>query len=224
MRNESGNWGKIYQADVDKKGGNIPYILNKINKKKKLVHLIKKYAKKTIIECGSGTSVVSIHLASLGYQVTAIDIEDDVIKLSKSLATDYFATLKETLGELKFEKKSIFELGYPKDSFDVAFSNGVLEHFTDEEIVEIIKQQLFVAKTTIVGIPTKYFSPKEAKYGNERVLELSYWRKLIKNSGGMIIEEVSMDREPLSKRLVNFKKYFKPKPYHLFVVKKLENK
>ncbi len=220
MNTETNRWGKIYEADVRKKGGNIPYILSKINKKKKLIHLIQKYANKKVVECGSGTSVISIHLASLGYQVTAIDIEDGVIKLSKSLASDYFKTFNYSEENIIFEKKSIFDLGYSQNLFDVAFSNGVLEHFTDEEIVNIIKQQLYVAKTVIVGIPTKYFSPKEAKYGNERVLELSYWRKLIKDSGGVIIEETGMNREPLSKRIVNFKKYFKPKPYHLFVVKK----
>ena len=220
MDNENSHWGELYQKDVDKKGGNLPYVLGKINKKKKLINLIKKYADKSVIECGSGTSVVSVYLASLGYETTAVDIEDDVIRLSKQLAKAYYNTLEDCNPKLNFEKKSIFKLGYPRDSFDVAFSNGVLEHFTDDEIIEIIKQQLFTAKITIVGIPTKYFSSKEAKYGNERVLELSYWRRLIKKSGGTIIEEVGMDREPLSKRLVNFKKYFKPKPYHLFVVKK----
>lgn len=221
MDNIKSNWGKIYQKDVDKKGGNLPYVLGKISKKKKLINLIKKYADNNIIECGSGTSVVSIYLASQGYEVTAIDIEDEVIDLSKKLAEDYYATLEENpKSKLHFEKKSIFDLDYLKDTFDVAFSNGVLEHFNDEEIVQIIKQQLFIAKTTIVGIPTKYFEKKEAKYGNERVLELSYWRKLINDSGGVIIEEVGMDREPFFKRLVNLKKYFKPKPYHLFVVRK----
>lgn len=223
MDNKNSHWGELYQKDVDKKGGNLPYVLGKINKKKKLINLIKKYTNKSVIECGSGTSVVSIYLASLGYEVTAVDIEDDVIRLSKELAKDYYNTLEDCNPKLNFEKKSIFKLGYPKDSFDVAFSNGVLEHFTDDEIIEIIKQQLFTAKITIVGIPTKYFSPKEAKYGNERVLEISNWKKLIRKSGGTIIEEVGMDREPLLKRLVNFKKYFKPKPYHLFVVKKNDN-
>lgn len=220
MSNTKSHWGEIYQKDIDKKGGNIPYVLGKINKKKKLCNLVEKYANKNVIECGSGTSVVSIYLATLGYDITAVDIEDDVIKLSKELAKDYYNTLNNCKPKLNFEKKSIFELGYEKDSFDVAFSNGVLEHFTDEEIIQIIKQQLYVAKTTIVGIPTKYFESKEAKYGNERVLELSYWRKLIRQSGGIILEEVGMDREPLLKRLLNYKKYFKPKPYHLFVVKK----
>lgn len=220
MKEAQSHWGEIYQKDVDKKGGNLSYVLSKINKKKKLINLIKKYADKNIIECGSGTSVISIYLASLGYEVTAVDIEDDVIELSKKLAKDYYDSLETCKTMVKFERKNIFQLDYPNNHFDVAFSNGVLEHFSDEDIIKIIKEQLFVAKTIIVGIPTKYFSPKEAKYGNERVLVLSYWRKLIRKSGGLIIEEVGMDREPLSKRLVNFKKYFKPKPYHLFVVKK----
>lgn len=220
MYNTKSSWGEIYQKDVYKKGGNLPYVLGKINKKKKLINLVKKYANKNIIECGSGTSVVSIYLASLGYDVTAVDIDNAVIRLSRELAKDYYDTLDNCKPKINFEKKSIFELEYEKDSFDVAFSNGVLEHFTDKEIIQIIKQQLYVSKITIVGIPTKYFESKEAKYGNERVLELSYWRKLIRNSGGIILEEVGMDRETLLKRILNYKKYFKPKPYHLFVVKK----
>jgi len=218
--NKSSHWAEIYQKDIDKKGGNLPYVLNKINKKKKLINLVKKYSDKNIIECGSGTSVVSIYLATLGYNVTAIDIEDNVIKLAKSLAKDYYKAVDNYNSQINFVKKSIFDLGYEKDSFDVAFSNGVLEHFSDDEIIQIIKQQLFVAKTVIVGIPTKYFDSSEAKYGNERVLELSYWRYLIKKAGGSIIEEIGMDRESFLKRLFNYKKYFRPKPYHLFVIKK----
>ena len=220
MDNKSSHWAEIYQKDIDKKGGNLPYILNKINKKKKLINLVKKYSDKNIIECGSGTSVVSIYLATLGYNVTAIDIEDNVIKLAKSLAKDYYKAVDNYNSQINFVKKSIFDLGYEKDSFDVAFSNGVLEHFSDDEIIQIIKQQLYVAKTVIVGIPTKYFDSSEAKYGNERVLELSYWRYLIKKAGGSIIEEIGMDRESFLKRLFNYKKYFRPKPYHLFVIKK----
>jgi len=223
MEKNNSSWAEIYQKDIDKKGGSLSYILNKIKKKKKLISLVKKYAEKNIIECGSGTSVVSIYLATLGYNVTAIDIEDNVIDLAKNLSKTYYKTLEDCNLNINFQKKSIFKLDYQKNTFDVAFSNGVLEHFSDNEIIEIIKQQLLVAKTTIIGIPTKYFAKKEAKYGNERVLELSYWRNLIEKANGIIIEETGMDREPLLKRIVNYKKYFKPKPYHLFVVKKNDN-
>lgn len=218
--NKNSHWKELYQKDIDKKGGNIEYVMGKIKKKKKLINLIKKYADKKIIECGSGTAVVSLYLSTLGYDVTAIDIEDDVLELSKKLARDYYHNLKNDKLKINFKKESIFKLNYSSDYFDVAFSNGVLEHFQDDEIINIIKEQLKIAKITIVGIPTKYFESKEAKYGNERVLKLSYWRKLIKQSGGKIIQEVGMNREPLKKRIFNYKKYFKPRPYHLFVIKK----
>ena len=220
--NTRNSWALIYKKDILKKGGNIPYVLNKISKKKKLIDLVKKYSNnKKIIECGSGTSVLSIYLSSLGYNVKCVDIDDDVIKLSCELSNDYFKYINKK-GKIEFKKQSIFKLKYKKDEFDVAFSNGVLEHFNDEEIINTLKQQLYISKILIVGIPTKYFESREAKYGNERVLRLSYWRKLIKESGGKIIEEKGMHREPFIKRIINYKKYFKPKPYHLFVIKKLE--
>lgn len=220
--NTRNSWALIYKKDILKKGGNVPYIINKISKKKKLIDLVQKYSNnKKIIECGSGTSVLSIYLSSIGYNVKCVDIEEDVIKLSQELSNDYFKYINKK-GKIEFKKQSIFNLKYKRDEFDVAFSNGVLEHFTDEEIINTLKQQLYISKTLIVGIPTKYFESKEAKYGNERVLPLSYWRKLIIDSGGKIIEEKGMHREPFKKRILNYKKYFKPKPYHLFVVKKLE--
>ena len=220
--NTRNSWALIYKKDILKKCGNVPYIINKISKKKKLIDLVQKYSNnKKIIECGSGTSVLSIYLSSLGYNVKCIDIEDDVIKLSRELSNDYFKYINKK-GKIEFKKQSIFHLKYKRDEFDVAFSNGVLEHFNDEEIINTLKQQLYISKTLIVGIPTKYFESKEAKYGNERVLPLSYWRKLIIDSGGKIIEEKGMHRESFKKRVLNYKKYFKPRPYHLFVVKKLE--
>jgi len=43
MENKSSHWAEIYQKDIDKKGGNLAYVLNKIIKKKKLIDLVKKY-------------------------------------------------------------------------------------------------------------------------------------------------------------------------------------
>ena len=121
---------------------------------------------------------------------------------------------------ISFKCDNIFNITSKDNNYSLAFSNGVLEHFNDDEIISIIKEQLRIANTVIVGIPTKYFESKEAKYGNERVLELSYWRDLIKFSGGKIIDEKGMNRESFIKRLFNYKKYFKPKPYYLFVIKR----
>ena len=207
-------WYEVYLKDIEKKGTLENYVDDKIKNKKILINLIKKYSKREkLIESGSGTGVLSTYMASLGYDVTAIDIDDKILKLSKKIAKNYNSTNKPN-----FQKKSIFELDYKPNTFDVSFSNGVLEHFTDKEIVETLKQQMTIARTVIFGIPTKYFNQEEAMYGDERYMDYKVWRNLIKESGGIILEEKSMHYMNRRKRLLNFKKYFRPYPYRVFVI------
>lgn len=213
------SWYEVYLKDIKKKGTLENYVDDKIKNKKILINLIKKYSKKNkLIESGSGTGVLSTYMASLGYDVTGIDIDEDILKLSKKITKNYNSKNKPN-----FQKKSIFELDYRKNTFDVSFSNGVLEHFTDEQIIDTLKQQMKIAKVVIFGIPTKYFNQEEAMYGDERYMSYKFWRNLINNAGGMILEEKSMHYMNKRKRLLNFKKYFRPYPYRIFVIK-LKNK
>ncbi len=209
------SWYEVYLKDIEKKGTLENYVDDKIKNKKVLINLIKKYSKNNkLIESGSGTGVLSTYMASLGYNVTGIDIDKDILKLSKKIAKNYNSKNKPN-----FQIKSIFELDYKKNNFDVSFSNGVLEHFTNEQIIDTLKQQMKIAKIVIFGIPTKYFNQEEAMYGDERYMSYKFWRSLINDAGGMILEEKSMHYMNKRKRLLNFKKYFRPYPYRIFVIK-----
>lgn len=211
-------WYEVYLKDIEKKGTLQNYINDKIKNKEVLLNLIKKYAvSKKIIEAGSGTGILSTYLASLGYDVTALDVDDKILKLATNIASKCFAKNKP-----KFVKKSIFELDYPNGFFDVSFSNGVLEHFNNDEIINTLKQQMEIANIVIFGIPTKYFNKEEAMYGNERYMKITYWRKLIQKANGNILEEKSMHYMDFKHRLLNFKKYFKPYPYKIFVIISIE--
>lgn len=96
-------------------------------------------------------------------------------------------------------------LQYKNNTFDVSYSNGVLEHFSDEEIVETLKQQMNISKYVIFGIPSTYFNMNEKMLGNERGLTLDEWKNLIHKANGKIFE---------------IKKWFKPKAFWLFVIEK----
>lgn len=207
-------WYEIYIDEINEKGSISNYVNDKIKTKKILIDLIKKYSpNKKIIEAGSGTGILSTYLASLGFDSVAIDIDKDILNLSKKIAKEYGAKNKP-----KFMINSILELNYKNKEFDVSFSNGVLEHFSDKEIIKTIKKQLKIANTVIVGIPTKYFDDNEAMYGDERFLKLKFWREIISQAGGKIIEEKSCHFLTKPKILLNFKKYFRPFPYRIFVI------
>lgn len=207
-------WYEIYIDEINEKGSISNYVNDKIKTKKNLIDLIKKYSpNKKIIETGSGTGILSTYLASLGFDSVAIDIDKDILNLSTKIAKEYGAKNKP-----KFMINSILKLNYKNKEFDVSFSNGVLEHFSDKEIIKTIKKQLKIANTVIVGIPTKYFNDNEAMYGDERFLKLKFWREIISQAGGKIIEEKSCHFLTKPKILLNFKKYFRPFPYRIFVI------
>ena len=209
------SWYEVYLKDIEKKGSLENYVDDKILNKKVLINLIKKYAKgNKLLEAGSGTGVLSTYLSSIGYDVTGIDIDSQIIALSNEISNNYNSVKKPT-----FVNKSIFELDYKENFYDISYSNGVLEHFTDVQIIDTLKQQLKVAKIVIFGIPTKYFNQEDAMYGNERYMDYDFWRNLILESGGIILEEKSMHYMSRAKRLLNFKKYFRPYPYRIFVIK-----
>ena len=209
-------WYQVYLKDIEKKGTLDNYVIDKIKNKKVLINLIKKYASnKKLLEAGSGTGVLSTYMASLGYDVIGIDIDEDILNLSRKIAKKFGSK-----NQPSFVKKSIFELDYNENNFDVSFSNGVLEHFNDKQIIDTLKQQMKVSKYVIFGIPTKYFNREEAMYGDERYMNYSFWRNLISKAGGIILEEKSMHYMNFKKRLLNFKKYFRPYPFRIFVVEK----
>ncbi len=107
-----------------------------------------------------------------------------------------------------------------KEKYDVCYSIGILEHYNDDEIIELINKQTSISEYVIFGIPTKYFDEDKKMYGNERYLSLHYWRKIIKKSNCKIIKESSYHYLSFSKKIINYKKWFKPNPVHIFVIKK----
>ncbi len=209
-------WYEIYLEEINLKKNIQNYIDYKIKHKMKLIKLIEKYSpNKKIMEAGCGTGIISTYMCSKGYDVTEVDIDKDILKLAKTVSKEY---IKE--GHPKFILKSIFDLDFKSNEFDVAFSNGVLEHFSDKKIIDTLKLQLNQARYVIVGIPTKFFNDNEALYGDERFLELNYWRNLFKESNAEIIEETSYHYMTFTEKITSLNKMFRPKPFRVFVLKK----
>ena len=153
-------------------------------------------------------------MASEGFDVTGIDVNEHIIKLAKELEREYFGERK-----VKYIKMSMFELDFQEQEFDLAYSVGVLEHFDDNMIMNTIKQQLRIAKKVIIVIPTKWFDDDETLHGDDRFLTLKHWRNMINKSGGKVIKEYSYPfKQKYYQKIKNIRKIFRPKAYRVFLI------
>ena len=210
-------WSNLYEKEILSAPSIDIFIQQKLATKKRIIKLINKYAdNKKIMELGAGTGVLALYISTLNNNgVDALDKDYDMISLSKK----YFLS--------KFENTNINYLCDDIrnvnviEKYGVCYSIGILEHYDDSEIIDLIHKQTSISEYVIFGIPTKYFDEDKKMYGNERYLPLRYWRKLIKKSNCKIIEESSYHYLSFLKRITNYKKWFKPNPVHIFVIKKI---
>lgn len=217
---EADKWYNLYKYDVDEFKTADDYIKYKLGYKKKFINKIKKYSNYggKIAELGCGTGLLAGYMQKNGYSVTAIDISQKMLNYAQDIAK----TSKVISCCDCYKREDILKLKFKRKYFDVVFSNGVMEHFNDNDIITSIRKQLKVAKYSIVGVPSLYFNMNEKMLGNERSLSIKEWDRLFKLAGAEIVEIDSFNYYSFWKRLIEVKKWFKPKAFLLFVLKEKE--
>ena len=124
----------------------------------KFKHLTEEFPKKPIktLEVGCGSGGVSLYFHNTrGYEVELVDLSDEAL----SFARRNFEIHGRKPLHTTFRKADAAQLPYPDDTFDLAMSFGLLEHFTN--IAKPIGEQLRVLKPGglfFADIVTKRFS------------------------------------------------------------------
>jgi ubiquinone/menaquinone biosynthesis C-methylase UbiE len=129
-------WDLYWEEKNSKKTGNNVYdkfaaVYRKLIIKKILNHFTFKYFKKNdqVLHAGCGSGQVDMDLT--GYvNITALDISDKALKIYKDIHGD----------KVKIVEGSIFKLPFDDHTFDGIYNLGVMEHFTEPEIQEILKE------------------------------------------------------------------------------------
>lgn len=100
----------------------------------------KHISKKTnLLEVGCGTSTTSLYLCPKINSFVGADISDKALELSRKKA--HVLGIKNA----KFMKGDCFNLPFKNNSFDVVWSQGLLEHFSKPE--KILEEKARVCKT-----------------------------------------------------------------------------
>jgi len=217
MNQKNSSWVEVY-AEKIKLDGSLKYVDRKAKEKSALIENIINNTPKEgrILEAGCGTAAISIYLGNLGYNVTALDVEPDMLELARDISKNFERKPNFVVGDIRYLK-------FARNSFDTSFSNGVLEHFSDEEIRRSIEAQTVCCRRVIFSVPSKFFRENEKIYGDERFLTKEKWRELIEESNARVISEFEFSYKETNhfKNLYLFSRSILGciKPYIGFVVK-----
>ena len=123
-----------------------------------------------ILEIGAGTGSMSIFLSHLNIEVTTLDNDTQIIEQAKITRQKFGGKNKLVLG-------NAFKLPFENGSYDAVFHQGLLEHFSDEEIYRLLDEQLRVAKTVYISVPNNIYPEKD--FGDERLLSKNRWDEIL---------------------------------------------
>jgi 2-polyprenyl-3-methyl-5-hydroxy-6-metoxy-1,4-benzoquinol methylase len=131
-----------------------------------------------VLEVGCGTALLSLILADRGFEVTALDISKEVVDYAQKRSCLNKIKLKFVQGD-SFNLSSLFEDRF----FDTVCHSGVMEHFSDADIVRGLSEQRRVSKKVIFSVPNGRVKSAPNLFGDERFLDQEKWMGLIKKAG-----------------------------------------
>lgn len=93
-----------------------------------------------LLEAGCGTGRISLTLAKTGAQISAVDVSPEAVEHTRTIFADAGRPVDVRLA-------SLFELPFQDNSFDIVWNAGVLEHFSEAERHDALRELLRVTKS-----------------------------------------------------------------------------
>lgn len=130
-----------------------------------------------LLEIGFGTGYTAIYLAKQGYDVNAIDISSKLVVKAAAEALRRDVSVMFWGGDMFDMPLSMFkDIGR---KFKVIYHQGVLEHYSDEDIVKALKLQFPLCEYLIFSVPSDHYSTQD--FGDERFLTIDQWKEILKD-------------------------------------------
>jgi ubiquinone/menaquinone biosynthesis C-methylase UbiE len=73
-----------------------------------------------------------------------------------------------------------FRMPFRDASFGVALSQGLMEHFGDEQIAGLLGEQLRVCRSVVFSVPSDHYPRQDV--GNERLMPPARWREIVERA------------------------------------------
>ncbi len=116
-----------------------------------------------VLESGCGTGLVTKQL-NIDANISCFDYSPGMLRLSE-------INLQKKIKRSQFDIRE--RLG---ETYDVIYSHGVLEHFQDDELKQIVENQKQKSKTMIHYVPSYKYGA--GSFGDERLMTKEQWMEI----------------------------------------------
>jgi SAM-dependent methyltransferase len=130
-------------------------------------------ARGSLLEVGSGSGAQSALLSRTGARIVSIENDPRIMDVAKTNFDRFGATVRLIAADA-------FELPFRPGAFGVAISQGLMEHFDNLKIGELIREQLRVCRSVVFSVPSDHYPRQDV--GNERLMPPQAWRTIVESS------------------------------------------
>ncbi len=124
------------------------------------------------LETGVGFGYGAIWLSLHGIHAEGIDYAPAIVERGSEIS-------RRLGGSAQFRYGDMFRLAEAAPGpYDLIFHQGCMEHFSDDEIHQILRQQVAISRRVLFSVPSAFY-PFEREYGNERLMTTEEWRKIL---------------------------------------------
>lgn len=159
------SWGHFYSESGDEE-----YYGQHVEIHSEFLEAVLSDNPKKLLEAGCGSGIMSVYFSKKGIISTALDRDEQVLQIAESSA-------QKLGGSVNFKPGDIFDLPFKDNEFDAVFSQGVLEHFEGRLVQKAVAEQLRVAPTVWISVPTKYYNHQD--FGDERLMTKEDWLDIL---------------------------------------------
>lgn len=127
-------------------------------------------ADSSVLEVGIGSGAQSAWLSRGGRATVSLDNDWRILTACAPNLERYGRNVRRVAADA-------FRMPFPNGSFEVALSQGLMEHFSNDDIVRLIREQLRVARSVVFSVPSDRYPRQDV--GNERLLSPDRWREIL---------------------------------------------
>lgn len=137
-----------------------------------LVRTVLGRSRGAVLEVGVGSGAQSALLSRFRRTVT---VDNDPRIISAALTN-----LSRFGRGVEVVQADAFALPFPAGTFDVALSQGLFEHFDDDDIAGLMREQLRASGSVVFSVPSDRYPRQDV--GNERLMPPTEWHRIVSAS------------------------------------------